>query len=223
MLHESGATRGKGPVRSAGRLGALLWASLGIACASPVKVELDERVDLSRYRAWDWLPGTATTVDAPQADARSLEARLLRSVERSLQGHGFERKRGRADFFVSCHLRVVRSVVSVSETPAVQQLSSHHDSPSYEIQATRTEEQLYETVHLAIVVAGARQRRVVWRGDFQERVRNEFSPHLEEAVQSVFEHFPHAAGPAASPPPAEPGHYSRIPRRAELRPGGPPA
>jgi hypothetical protein len=197
-------------MRGAARLASYIFVWLCVACATPVKVEFDERVDISRYRTWAWLPRAARTVDAPFSDAAALDARLARLVERALQEHGFERMRGRADFVVSCHLRVEREIESVSETPAIQELSSHHSSPSYQIQATRRELRTYETGHLTIVVGGVRQKRVIWRGDFEERFREDFAPHLEEAVLSIFDRFPRAANPGAPPqtPPPTTLEYS---------------
>jgi hypothetical protein len=196
-------------MRAAVHFAGFICAAFGVACAPPVAVEFDERVDIARYRAWDWLPRAAGSVDAPENDAPALDERLARLVERALQARGFERKRGRAEFFVSYYLRVEREVVSFSETPAIQELSSHHSSPSYQIQATRRELRTYEKGHLAIVVAGVRQRRVIWRGDFEERFRDDFAPHLEEAVQNILDRFPRADPGAAPPtPPSDSFKYS---------------
>jgi hypothetical protein len=190
-------------MRGAVQLAAVIFGSLGVACATTVDVAFDERADFSRYRSWDWLPRAARTVDAPVGEMRALDARLARLVERALRARGFERTDGRADFFVSYYFRVQREFVIVNETPAMQQLSSFHDSPSYWIQATKSELHTYERGYLAIVVSGSRQQRLIWRGEFEGRFREDFSPHLEEAVWSLLERFPPPppAAPAPAPPP----------------------
>jgi hypothetical protein len=197
-------------MRGAVQLAAVIFGSLGVACATTVDVAFDERADFSRYRTWDWLPRAARTVEAPLSETRALDARLARLVERALRARGFERTDGRADFFVSYYLRVQREFVTVRETPAMQQLSSLHSSPSYWIQATRSERHTYERGHLAIVVAGRRQQRVIWRGEIEGRFREDFSPHLEEAVWSLLERFPPQTKPAA-PAPAPPSPSRELP------------
>jgi hypothetical protein len=179
-------------------------------------VEFDEREDFSRYRTWDWLPRAARVVDAPLSHTPALDARLARLVERALRARGFERTHGPADFFVSYYLRVQREFVTVRETPAMQQLSSLHSSPSYWIQATRSELHTYERGHLAIVVAGRRQQRVIWRGEIEGRFREDFSPHLEEVVWSLLERFPPQTKPAA-PAPAPPSPSRELPGTSAKR------
>jgi hypothetical protein len=190
-------------MRGTVHLAAVIFGSLGVACATTVDVAFDERADFSRYRTWDWLPRAARTVEAPLSEKLALDARLARLVERALRARGFERTDGRADFFVSTYLRVQRESVIVNETPAMQQLSSFHDSPSYWIQATQSELRSYENGYLVIVVSGGRQQRLIWRGEFAGRFREDFSPHLEEAVWSLLERFPPPPEPAA-PAPAPP-------------------
>lgn len=187
------------------RLAAAILAALGVACATTVDVAFDERADFSRYRSWDWLPGAAGAVDAPLGRAPALDARLARLVEEALRARGFERGDGGADLLVGYHLRVQREFVTVREIPAMQQLSSFHNSPSYWIQAPRSELHTYERGHLTIVVAGRRERRVIWRGQLEGRFRGDFSPHLEEAVRSLLERFPPPAKPPARAPAAPDG------------------
>jgi hypothetical protein len=190
-------------MRGAVQLAAAILAALGAGCATSVDVAFDEREDFSRYRTWNWLPRAARAVDTPLGPTPALDARLARLVERALRARGFERRDGPADLFVSYSLRVQREFVTVRETPALQQLSSLHNSPSYWIQAPRSELHIYERGHLTIVVAGRRQRRVIWRGELEGRFRGDFSPHLEEAVWSLLGRFPPPTKPPA-PAPAAP-------------------
>jgi hypothetical protein len=197
-------------MRGAVHLAAAIFAALGVACATTVDVAFDEREDFSRHRTWDWLPRAARAVDAPLGHAPALDARLARLVERALRARGFERSDERADLLVSYYLRVQREFVSVSETPAMQHLSSFHSSPSYWIQAPQSKLETYERGHLVIVVAGRRQQRVIWRGEIKGRFRGDFSPHLEEVVWSLLERFPPQTKPAA-PAPVPPSPSRELP------------
>jgi hypothetical protein len=164
------------------------------ACATSREVWFDQREDFSRHRTWEWLPPPAQTVDAPDR-ARELEARLIRLVARALDERGLEFAPGRADLLVRYDLDVEREHVLVHETPAVEQLSSLHSSPSYEIQATRQVLHVYEHARLEIVVlADAQRRRPIWRGAIAGRYRGAFP--LKQAVARLLEAFP--------PEPAEP-------------------
>ena len=72
----------------------------------------------------------------------------------------------------------------------MQTLASMHSSPSYAIQATETDFQVYENGALAIVVAERAGLRVIWDGVLRGRHRDEFSPHLEDAVARLLQDFP---------------------------------
>jgi hypothetical protein len=94
----------------------------------------------------------------------------------------------------------------------MQRLDSFHDSPSYWIQATKSELRTYERGFLAIVVSGGGPRRLVWRGEFEGRFRDDFSPHLEEAVRTLLERFPPPTEPAApDPTPPPPSRKPKTP------------
>lgn len=172
------------------QLVALALAWFGLGCATSVDVVFDEREDFSPHRTWSWFPGAATSVDAPFGDPYALEARLARLVERTLDARGFERSGDDADLFVAAYLGIQRQLVHVNETGAVEALHSLHSSPSYEIQSTKRQVELYEKGYLVIAVSDARRGRPIWRGAFSGRFRGDFWPHLDEAVSSLLERFP---------------------------------
>ncbi len=193
-------------MKRAAHLVAVLLAGLGVACATTVHVAFDEREDFSTYRTWNWQSDRARTVDAPLGDAPALDAALARLIEGALRDRGFTRSRDRADFFVATHLTVEREFVTVSETGAMQVLSSLHYSPSYWVQATKRALRRYESAQLAIVVTDGHRQRRVWRGEFQGRFPGDFAPHLGDAVSRLLERFPPATKPAAPPPRPRPGN-----------------
>ena len=64
---------------SAVHLAAVIFGSLGVACATTVDVAFDERADFSRYRTWDWLPRAARTIEAPPSETLALDVQLARA------------------------------------------------------------------------------------------------------------------------------------------------
>jgi len=167
-------------------------AILALACASPVDVTWDPRADFSRYATWDWLPELSRALDteAPAPDPRSAGSVLVRHVERALAAKGLSRDRLGADLLVGARLRVKRRLVLTQQTGAVQHLSSMHDSPSYDLQTTRTELEPYEKGRLEIAVASSRDGRVVWRGVIEREVRGEITDNLGELVSRLLARFP---------------------------------
>jgi hypothetical protein len=181
---------------------ALLSVSLlGVACATSLEISVDESQDFSRYRTWDWLPGAARTIDAPTPHSGGLDRDLARLVERELERRGFERVRREADLRVGAGLKVRSEVVKVFETGAVEQVSSHHESPSYEVQATVERRETHQRSRLAVVAIDARRGKVVWRGTLEERLRGPVSPELKRMVAELLDHFPPAGRANESPPP----------------------
>lgn len=176
-------------------------ACLGPACASPVDVTWDARVDFSRYRTWDWLPELSRSLDAeaPDLDPRALGPTLTRHVARELAAKGLSRDRLGADLLVGARLRVERRLVVTQQSGAVQHLASMHDSPSYDVQATRTQLDPYEKGRLEIAVASSREGRVVWRGVVEDEVRGEIAAHVGELVARLLARFPAADGEARGP------------------------
>lgn len=169
---------------------ALLLGALAVGCTTSVEVSYDESEDFARFRTWNWLPHGNRSIDAPEDDPRALDRTVTRLVESAFEERGFERVDLKPDLLVSYFLRVRRQFVVNTSTPAMQTLSSLHSSPSYAIQTTETEFQVYENGALAIVVAERVGLRVIWDGVLRGRHRDEFSPHLDEAVAQLLEGFP---------------------------------
>ena len=187
-------------------IAAVVSMSVCVACTTLLEISFDERADFSRYRTWDWLPGAARTIDAPTPYLVGLDRDLARLVERELERQGFERVRRGADLRIGVLLNVRREVVKVFETGAVEQLSSLHESPSYQVQTTVERQETHERSRLVVVATDARRGKVVWTGALEERFRGQFSPYLERTVANLLEHFPPAGRVSESPPPGpDPG------------------
>ena len=204
------------------RILTVLSVAIGVACASPT-ISFDPREDWSRYRTWDWHPDAARTIDAPTPYIVGLDRDLARLIERAFEKRGLSRDRRTPDLRVGVLLNVRREQVTVLETGAIEQLSSLHFSPSYQVQTTTTRLQTYERSRLVVFATSARGGQVVWEGTLQERFRGQFSPYLERSIETLIERFP-LAGPMSngSPPPGRdpasgaPTEFTLPPSRSTL-------
>lgn len=174
---------------------ALILAWLAAACAPTVEVAFEERDLLSQYRTWDWCPDAPSIVDATPSEGPGLHVRLSQLIEEALRARGFERTRHAPDFFVTYHLELRRRIEIASVPFAPYLLSSHHSSPSYLIEGTRTEKRLNQDVRLSITVTEG-GGRTVWQAALQRRVEGHSAVKLDDAVAILLEQFPRRGLPA---------------------------
>jgi hypothetical protein len=164
-------------------------AALGAGCATSVDVTFDESQDFSQYQTWDWLP-RGRQVDALPGEERNLDALTSQLVESELRGRGLVRGNGAPDILIGYQLSVVRRLVVVNETGATDLLASHHASPSYLVQSTRTHVELHDYGYLYVVVTNGRRDRQVWRGGLWAMRWGRFERHLPAVVAELLERFP---------------------------------
>lgn len=188
-------------MHSASRLALLIGVVACLGCAAGVQVEVAPDQDFSRYRSWDWLP-RGWEKSSPTSDAQRAVVRAVRvALERELAARGLERVTDEdPDFFLACHVELSNEVEVYYETPAMQTLSSVHDSPSYEVTVSERRVRFYQEATIAIDVAESRDRQLVWRGTRSRRVRGRFAPHASEVVQEILLHFPAGAGTVGREP-----------------------
>jgi hypothetical protein len=168
---------------------ALAW--IGAGCSTRVvEARYDENEDFSLHRTWSWLSRTTESIDAPGADARSLDAFFTHSIDDDLAKRGLERTRqADADLLVAYRfsLRQRGEVVTVPAAPYL--LSSHHASASFWVEGGRQEIRVSRDVDLWIGMLDP-DGRVVWQGAFRERVPQGTALRLREVVARVLERFP---------------------------------
>ena len=153
-------------------------------------VRIEQPGDVSRYRTWNFVHPVRGAVHAPLLVGIDLESVVAKQVEIWLSDRGFRRTTNDPDLLVYFQLIVRGQLVKHNVTGAVQQLSSLHYSPSYDVQATQTELRRYDVAELLVLMIEPRERRLVWRGRLSERYRDEFMPHLGEAVSQLLAHVP---------------------------------
>jgi hypothetical protein len=162
---------------------------LGAGCATGVDVSFDTEQDFSRYRTWDWLP-RGRSVDALPGEEVRLSALTTKLVARELGVRGLEQASHAPDLLVAYQLRIVRRVLIANETGATDYLASHHSSPSYLVQSSRTRVEIRDYGDLYVVMTNGDRDAVVWRGRAWDGVSGTFDEHLARVVAELLDRFP---------------------------------
>ncbi len=163
--------------------------SFASGCQTPM-LQIETPGDTSSYRTWNFVHPVRGVVHAPLTVGTDLDPAVAKQVEIGLSDRGFRRTTNDPDMLVYFQLVVRRQLVQQNVTGAIQHLPSLSHSPSYDVQATRIELRRYEIVDLLVLMLDPRDRRLVWRGRLNERYRDEFAPHLGEAVSRLLAHVP---------------------------------
>jgi len=163
--------------------------SFASGCRTPT-LQIEAPGDASRYRTWDFVHPVRDAIHAPVLVGVDLEPLVAKQVEIGLADRGFQHTANDPDLLVHFQLAVRGRLVKENVTGAIQHLPSLHYSPSFDVQATRTEFRRYEFAELLILMLDRRERALVWRGRLEERYRDAFAPHLGEAVSQLLARVP---------------------------------
>jgi hypothetical protein len=156
------------------------------------RIQLAPGAAFDRYASWSWLPSEARHVDAPPGLAPRFDRELERLVGEALAERGYQRVEAGADLRIGVLLDVRREVVTVRETGAMQQVSSLHESGSFQVQAAVERQRTYEHSRLVLFAVDPRRGEVVWQGILERRFRGAFAPHIEGVVATLLSRFPEA-------------------------------
>jgi hypothetical protein len=163
--------------------------SFASGCRTPT-LQIETPGDASRYRTWDFAHPVRDVIHAPVLVGVDLEPLVAKQVEIGLADRGFRRTANDPDLLVHFQLAVRGQLVKENVTGAIQHLPSFHHSPSFDVQATRTEFRRYEFAELLVLMLDRRERALVWRGRLEGRYRDAFTPHLREAVSQLLARVP---------------------------------
>jgi len=177
--------------------------SVGVGCASSPTISFDANGAWSRFRTWDWAPSAAQSAEAPNPDIVELNHDIARLVAHALADRGFEWDHRAPDLLVDVRLSVQRERVIVIETGAIDQLSSLHSSPSYQVQTTTKRVETYERSRLVVIATDTRRGLTVWKGALEERFRDQAAPHSESMIETLLERFPPAGDADDGYPPSD--------------------
>jgi len=165
---------------------------IAVGCASSPTISFDPNGAWSRFRTWDWSPTATQTVGTPNPGFVELNREIARLVAHALAERGFARDSRAPDLLVDVRLSLRRVRVISHETGAIEQLSSLHSSPSYQVQTTTKWIETYECPRLVVIATDPRRGLVVWKGALEERFRGQFAPHSASMVETLLKQFPTA-------------------------------
>jgi hypothetical protein len=176
---------------------ALVVAVLGACATMEVSTDFDPSVDFSRYKTYQWLPGTSKIAGRDQQYDDLLDQRVRDAVTRELAAKGLMLlAHGTPDFLVTYQ-------AAVEDKVDVRVINDYYGGYGYAgyygyrggWSTARTETYHYQQGTLIIDVIDSGARRVVWRGTVQAEVGRHKDPQnrierINAAVRSAFERFP---------------------------------
>jgi hypothetical protein len=195
VLHHTVPGR-RSPAWSSGRLVAsilIAFAALLTGCTSfRVTTDYDRNMDFSGWTTYAWLPAWPEQGDDPRIHNDLLDARVRSAVDLAMAALGFEKvPEANADFLVAYHVSLETRI----DVHTVHD-SSHYSRRGWSGSAgTTTRVSQYERGTLLLDVVHPEERRLVWRGSTNARVRERADPlerekRVNEAAQSILNRFP---------------------------------
>ena len=164
-----------------------------LACSTlRVSDDYDPAVDFAKYHTYAWLPDQPTPTGRPRLDSPLVQDRIHKAIDAALAAKGYRLSAESPDFLVRYDLTAERRVdVSTYDTP-------YYSRYGYRMALPETVVREYDEGSLIIDVADAQQKRVIWRGIGQARLRGESAPtdpaqvkeRVDEVVNGVLEKFP---------------------------------
>jgi hypothetical protein len=164
-----------------------------LACSTlRVSDDYDPDVDFASYHTYAWLPDQPGITGRPRLDSPLVRERIRKAIDAGLAAKGYRESAQSPDFLVRYDLTAERRVdVSTYDTP-------YYTRYGYRMTLPETVVREYDEGSLIIDVADAHQKRVVWRGIGQARLRGENAPtdpaqvqeRVNEVVNAVLAKFP---------------------------------
>ncbi|MBI4501021.1 MAG: DUF4136 domain-containing protein [Gemmatimonadetes bacterium] len=178
------------------------WLMLSAAIAACVPLTVSSHIqpgaDFSRYRTYDWAPRDALPTGDPRLDNNPfLDSHVRASVERELAAKGYRREAENPDLLLHYHASVQQKV-DICRTDAEagygKEDTYRTDAEAgygYESAAVQ-----YEEGTLALDVADARTKQIIWRGWGQSDVsgvindQSRMEKRIVEVTREILKRFP---------------------------------
>jgi hypothetical protein len=156
---------------------ALLAAVAALACSTlKVSDDYDPAIDFAKYHTYAWLAEAPTPTGSPRLDSPLLHDRIRKAIDQSLEAKGYQRTE-HPDFLVRFDLTSQRKLdVSTYN-------SGFYRGYGYWVSIPQTEVREYEEGSLIVDILDEPQKKVVWRGIGQRRLRGEGAPTDPEELQ----------------------------------------
>lgn len=156
---------------------ALLAGVAALACSTlRVSTDYDPQADFARYHTYAWLPEEPGPTGSPRLDSPLLHERIRKAVDRALEAKGFQRTEN-PDFLVRFDLTSQRKL-DVDTYNA-----GFYRGYGYWMSLPQTEIREYEEGSLVIDVIDREEKKVVWRGIGQRRLRSSGTDEDPEELQ----------------------------------------
>jgi hypothetical protein len=169
-----------------------LLAAAALACTTlRVSSDYDPSVDFAKYRTYAWLPEEPTPTGRPRLDSPLLHDRIRKAVDRSLEQKGYVRTES-PDFLVRFDLTAERRL-DVDTYDA-----GFYRGYGYWMSLPVTEVREYEEGSLIVDIIDRPEKKVVWRGIGQRRLRDDsgaqdpeqLQERVDKTVDAVLANFP---------------------------------
>jgi hypothetical protein len=170
----------------------LLAGVAALACSTlRVSTDYDPKADFGRYRTYAWLAEEPTPTGSPRLDSPLLHDRIRTAIDRALEAKGYARTEN-PDFLVRFDLSSERKLDIDTYN------AGFYRGYGYWMSLPQTEVREYEEGSLIIDVMDQKEKKVVWRGIGQRRLRGEGAPsdpaelqkRADEVAASVLKDFP---------------------------------
>lgn len=179
--------------RSAFALLAALALCTALACSTlRVSSDYDPSADFSGYRSYAWLPDGPAVTGHARLDSPLVHERVHQSIDRVLASKGFRESAESPDFLVRYDLTAARRIDVTTYD------STFYRGYGYRMSLPETIVREYDEGTLVFDVMDTREKKVVWRGVAQGRLRPETAQldpaqvqeRVDEVVDEVLASFP---------------------------------
>jgi hypothetical protein len=164
----------------------LLALTVGCAALS-VNSYIDPKIDLQRYRTFNWGPPDTLSTGDPRLDNnRFFDERVRIQVERGLASRGFEKTTDAPDLLLHYHASVSQEI-DTSKIDRDYQYCDERDCEPY----------VYDAGTLVIDIVEPGSKRLIWRGwaegSFEGVIDNQewLEKRIDDAVARILNRLPH--------------------------------
>jgi hypothetical protein len=171
----------------------LLLVALAGCATVRVSSDYEHTRDFSAYKSYGWLAAKPVPTGLPTLDTPMVQERIRKGVDAELTGKGFAQVAESPDFWVKYQLTAEKKVDVHTDDDAFM-----YGATGFEIGVPVTRVSQYDEGTLIIDVFDAKEKKLVWRGIGQGRLRGESAQsdpekseqRIREAVAAVLESFP---------------------------------
>ncbi len=175
-----------------------LLALVGCATGPTIRSNVDQSVDFTRFRTFDFLQPLSTDREGYQS---FVSRDLMIAAEREMTALGFQRTSTNPDLLVNFSANLEQRL-RVTQTPTARgggAWGSHRRGASYGVWGGYRTDVRQDTMGtLGVDVIDAARRQLVWEGVAVGRITRStaenIGPALDSAVRDIFQQFPARVG-----------------------------